>query len=168
MHQFERTAKMAFQRRDPLHFGWIYQLYILLRSLVTGSMYPTRMLESLLQEAYGSEKILDCSTASAMGIDIGVTVTSMKPEPFLLTNYNGVGDREDRKQEYGVLLGNVPVWEMYVCPWLCGGTNVIQCKSCICGAWVGRHLTSARTPLTFSVSSPQKPLPAWASFRTGA
>jgi hypothetical protein len=121
MHQFERTAKLAFQRHDPFHFGWIHQLYLLLRSLVTGSIYPTQMLETLLQDAYGSEKILDCSSANAMGIDIGVTVTSMKPEPFLLTNYNGVGDREDKRQEYGVLLGNVPVWEMYVTPWLCGG-----------------------------------------------
>jgi hypothetical protein len=116
IHQFERTAKVAFQKHDSSYFGWLCQLYILLRSLVTNSIYPTQKLEALLMEAYGSEKILDCSSASAMGIDIGVTVTSMKPEPFLLTNYNGVGGREDKKPEYGVLLGNVPVWEMYASP----------------------------------------------------
>ena len=38
---------------------------------------------------------------------------SLKLEPFIFTNYNGLGDREDKKYEkYGVLLGNALVWEM--------------------------------------------------------
>ena len=48
-----------------------------------------------------------------MGIKIGIVASTMKPQPFLFTNYNGLGDREDKKfEKYGVLLGDALVWEM--------------------------------------------------------
>ena len=114
IYHFERMAQLAFQQHSHRYLGWIWQLYILLRSLITNGIYPTQRLEALLREVYGSDRrILDCSSASAMGINVGITVTSMKPEPFLFTNYNGVGDRGDKKRyDYGVLLGDALVWEM--------------------------------------------------------
>jgi hypothetical protein len=71
-------------------------------------------LEAVLQEAFGRDKsILDCSSATAMGTKTGITVSTMKPAPFIFTNYNGLGDREDKKYEkYSVLLGNALLWEM--------------------------------------------------------
>lgn len=66
-------------------------------------------METLLKEAYRSEKILNYSSISTIGINIGVTIMSIKPELFLLTNYNSVGDYEDKKPKYSVLLGNVPI-----------------------------------------------------------
>ena len=85
-----------------------------MRSLITDGIYPAQDLEAMLQEVFGSEtRILDCSSATATGIMIAITVTSMKLEPFIFTNYNGLGDREDKRyEEYGILLGSVPVWEM--------------------------------------------------------
>lgn len=82
--------------------------------MVTDGFYPARNLEAVLQEAFGSNKsILDYSSAAAMGTKIGITVSTMKPAPFIFTNYNGLGDREDKKyKNYGVLLGNALVWEM--------------------------------------------------------
>jgi hypothetical protein len=45
-----------------------------------------------------------------MGTKIRITVFMIKPEPFIFTNYNRLGDREDKKYEkYGVLLGNALV-----------------------------------------------------------
>ena len=115
IHNFERFAKLSFQQNEHSYSGWIFQLYLLLKSLVTDGIYPAQDLEDVLQEVLGSEtRILDCSSATAMGIMIAITVTSMKPEPFIFTNYNGLGDREDKKyEEYGILLGSVPLWEMY-------------------------------------------------------
>jgi hypothetical protein len=71
-------------------------------------------MEAVLQETFGSEKsILDYSSATATGTKIGITVSTMKPEPFIFTNYNGLGDRGDKKYEkYGVLLGSALMWEM--------------------------------------------------------
>jgi len=46
-----------------------------------------------------------------MGIKIGVVASTMKPEPFLFTNYNALG-RRDRNQKYGILQGDALVWEM--------------------------------------------------------
>jgi hypothetical protein len=71
-------------------------------------------LEAVLQEVFGSEKsILNCSSATAMGTRIRITPSLMKPEPFIFTNYNGLGDREDEKYEkYSIVLGSAPVWEM--------------------------------------------------------
>ncbi|KAH8587298.1 hypothetical protein B0O99DRAFT_527023 [Bisporella sp. PMI_857] len=105
---YERVAKQAFE----LHLLSSY-LAILI-SLFTDGIYPTQNLDAALQEVYGSDKtILDCSSATAMGIKIGVVASTMKPEPFLFTNYNGLGDREDKKYEkYGVLLGDALVWEI--------------------------------------------------------
>lgn len=107
-------AKVAFQQNDHSYFGWIYYLYVLLRSLITDGIYPAQKLEAVLQEVFENDiKILDCSSATAMGILLGITVTSMKPEPFIFTNYNGLGNRDDKTcKEYGILLGSIPVWEM--------------------------------------------------------
>ena len=107
-------AKVTFQQSDHSYLRWIYYLYTLLRSLITDGIYPAQRLEAALQEVFGDDKkILDCSSATAMGILLGITVTSMKPEPFIFTNYNGLGNRDDKKyKEYGILLGNVLVWEV--------------------------------------------------------
>jgi hypothetical protein len=114
IHHFERCAKVSFQRNSHSYFEWIFQLYLILKSLITNGIYPAQDLEAMLQEILGSDtRILDCSSGTAMGIMIAITVTSMKPEPFIFTNYNGLGDREDKRyKEYGILLGNVPLWEM--------------------------------------------------------
>jgi len=107
-------AKVAFQQNDYSYFKWLYYLYVLLRSLVTDGIYPAQKLKAMLQEVFKSEtRILDCSTATAISIMIAITVTSMKPAPFIFTNYNRLRDREDKRyKEYGTLLGNIPVWEL--------------------------------------------------------
>jgi len=89
----------------------------MMRSLITDGIYPAHTLEAILQDVFGEKSILDCSSAAAVGAKIGITVSSMKPEPFLFTNYNGLGDRDSGLHEtYGVLLGDVPVWEMHDSP----------------------------------------------------
>ncbi len=111
---FERLAKQAFERRYFSYLQWLFRLRTILISLITDGIYPARNLEAILQNVFGSDKsILDCSGATAMGSKIGITVSSMKPQPFLFTNYNGLGDREGEKYDkYGILLGSAPVWEM--------------------------------------------------------
>lgn len=110
---FERLAELAFPQHWPC-IRWLWQIRVILRSLFTDGMYPANALEGILQEVFGSKKgILDYSHATTAATKIGITVSSMKPEPFLFTNYNGVGDRQDEKyKKYGVLLGNALVWEM--------------------------------------------------------
>ncbi len=111
---FEYLAKQAFELHHFSYFRWLSRLRAILISLITDGIYPAHNLEVVLQEVFGSNKsILDCSSATSMGIKIGITVSTMKPAPFIFTNYNGLGDREGKKYEkYGVLLGNALVWEM--------------------------------------------------------
>jgi hypothetical protein len=114
---YERLAKQVFELHHFTCFrwlSWLFWLRAILFSPITDGIYPARNLEAALQELFGSdENILDCSSATAMGTKIGITVSTMKPEPFIFTNYNGLGDREDKKyKKYGVLLGNALVWEM--------------------------------------------------------
>lgn len=105
---FERLAKQAFE----LHVS--SYLRAILISLFTDGIYPARNLELALQKVFGSNtSILDCSSAAAMGIKIGVVASTMKPEPFIFTNYNGLGEREDRNLErYSILQGDALIWEM--------------------------------------------------------
>jgi hypothetical protein len=105
---FEQLAKQAFE----LHVSSYFRAILI--SLFTDGIYPARNLEGALQEVFGSDKsILDCSSATAMGTKIGVIASTMKPEPFLFTNYNGLGDREDTNfEKYGILQGDALVWEM--------------------------------------------------------
>ena len=101
---YERLIKQAFK------LG-LFSYLLMLISLFTGGIYPARNLEAALQEVFGiNESILDCSSATTMGIMLGIVASTMKPEPFLFTNYNGLGVRKDKK--YGILLGNALVWEM--------------------------------------------------------
>jgi hypothetical protein len=80
-------------------------------SLITDRIYSAHNLEADLQAVLGSdESILDYSSATAMGVKMGIIASTMKPAPYIFTNYNGLGDREDKK--YGVLLGDALVWEM--------------------------------------------------------
>jgi hypothetical protein len=110
VEHFERLAKLAFLAHSTSYIRWAVRL---LMSLITDGIYPAQVLETVLQEVFGNRRILDPSHATAVGTKIGITVSSMKPEPFIFTNYNGVGDRRNKKYEkYGVLLGNIPVWEM--------------------------------------------------------
>ena len=111
---FEQFAKQVFKLHYFAYLSWLSQFQAILISLITDGIYPAGNLEAALQETFGSEKsILDYSSATATGTKIGITVFTMKPEPFIFTNYNGLGDQEDKKYEkYGVLLGNTLVWEM--------------------------------------------------------
>ena len=99
---YERVAKQAFE----LHLSYL----AILISLFTDGIYPAQNLDAALQEVFGDKTILDCSSATTMGIKIGIVASTMKPQPFLFTNYNGLGDREDKKfEKYGVLLSDVLV-----------------------------------------------------------
>jgi len=103
---YERVAKQAFE----LH---LLSYLAILISLFTDGIYPAQNLDAALQEVFGDKTILDCSSATTMGIKIGIVASTMKPQPFLFTNYNGLGDRGDKKcEKYGVLLGDALVWEM--------------------------------------------------------
>ncbi|KFY17790.1 hypothetical protein V492_00388 [Pseudogymnoascus sp. VKM F-4246] len=107
MGLFERLAKRAFE----LHY--ISYFRAILVSLFTDGIYPARNIERALRDVFGSnETILDCSSATAMGTKIGVVASTMKPEPFLFTNYNGLGNRKGKKYNYSVLRGNALVWEI--------------------------------------------------------
>jgi hypothetical protein len=105
--QFERLANKVFE------LGLISYLRAIL-IFITDGIYAATILEAALQEFFSSgASILDSSIATAMGIKIAVVASTMKPEPFLFTNYNGLIDRESRKyKKYRVLLGNALVWEM--------------------------------------------------------
>ena len=83
-------------------------------SLFTDGIYPARNLETALQEVFGSdESILECSNATIMGTKMGIVASTMKPEPFIFTNYNGIGDQEARKcEKYSVLRDDALVWEV--------------------------------------------------------
>lgn len=74
-------------------------------SIFTDGIYPTRNLDTALQGVYKEHKtILDYSSATTMGIKIGIVACTMKPDPFLFTNYNRQGDREDMNhKKYKVL-----------------------------------------------------------------
>lgn len=99
--QFERLAHRVFYR-DLISYLRATLIFI------TDCIYPAKQLEAALKEILGrNESILDYSSATAMGIKIGVVASTMKPEPFLFTNYNGLGDKN-----YRVLSGNALVWEM--------------------------------------------------------
>ncbi|KFY80531.1 hypothetical protein V499_00606 [Pseudogymnoascus sp. VKM F-103] len=107
MDLFERLAKRAFELH---HISYIRAILV---SLFTNGIYPARNIERALRDVFGSnETILDCSSATAMGTKIGVVASTMKPEPFLFTNYNGLGDRKGKKYDYSVLRGNALVWEI--------------------------------------------------------
>jgi hypothetical protein len=110
---FEQLAELAFPRRSSC-IRWLWQLRVIARSLFTDSIYPADALERILQEVFGTGRgILDSSHAITAGTKIGITVSSIKPEPFLFTNYNGLGDRQDKKyRSYSVLVRNALVWEM--------------------------------------------------------
>jgi hypothetical protein len=84
---------------------------MILLSLIIDRIYLARNLEAVLQKVFSSDKsILDCSSATAMGTKIGITVSSIKLEPFIFTNYNGLRDRRDEKyKKYGILLSSALV-----------------------------------------------------------
>jgi hypothetical protein len=114
---FEQLAKQVFELYDFAHLcwlswlSWLSWLRAILFSPITNGIYPARNLEAVLQEIFGSDRnILDCSSTTTIGNKIGITVSTIKPEPFIFTNYNRLGDREDKKyKKYSVLLGNVLV-----------------------------------------------------------
>lgn len=107
---FERVAKKAFELHYPLPFLAVFL------SFFTDGIYPTQNLDTALKEIFGEHQtILDCSSAAAMGTKVGIVASTMKPAPFLFTNYNGSGEREDQRlQQHATLLGDALLWEMYV------------------------------------------------------
>ncbi|KAH8800879.1 acyl transferase/acyl hydrolase/lysophospholipase [Xylogone sp. PMI_703] len=116
MDHFVRLAKRAFSTHRSSYLYWLSHIRAILFSLVTNGIYPAQKMDAVLQEVFGdSSRILDHSAATAMGIKLGIVVSTMKPETVIFTNYNGVGDREQRKYDYGVLLGNALVWEVARC-----------------------------------------------------
>jgi hypothetical protein len=106
IYMYERLAQKAFKLHSYLQ--------AILASLFTDGIYPARNLEAALKKVMGEDdNILDCSPATAMGIRVAVVASTLKPEPFLFTNYNGLGNRDDKKvAKYGILRGNARVWEM--------------------------------------------------------
>jgi len=112
---FERLATQAF---TLWFFPWLLRRFLwayrIVSSLINDGIYPASRFDALLQEFFSTPRtILDCSSATAIGAKVGITVSTMKPEPFIFTNYNGVGSRPNKKYEkYGVLLGSTPLWEM--------------------------------------------------------
>ncbi|KAF4630856.1 hypothetical protein G7Y89_g7277 [Cudoniella acicularis] len=64
---------------------------------------------------FGSDKsILEYSSITAIGARIGVVASTIKPELFLFTNYNRLGDRKYKNREkYGVLLGDT-LYKIYI------------------------------------------------------
>lgn len=103
---YERLAKKAFKLHSYLQ--------AILTSLFTDGIYPARNIERALQEVMGKDdNILDCSSATEMGIKVAVVASTLKPEPFLFTNYNGLGNRDNKQfEKYSLLQGNTRIWEM--------------------------------------------------------
>jgi hypothetical protein len=103
---YERVAKQAFELHLLLYLA-------ILISLFTNRIYPAQNLDAALQEVFSDKTILDCSSTTTIGIKIGIVASTIKLQLFLFTNYNGVGDREDKKfKKYGVLLSDALVWEI--------------------------------------------------------
>lgn len=100
---YKQVAKQAFELHLLLYLA-------ILISLFTNRIYPARNLDAALQEVFGDKTILDCLSAITIGIKIEIVASIIKLQLFLFTNYNGLGDKEDKKfKKYGVLLGDALV-----------------------------------------------------------
>lgn len=97
----EALAKVVFKPRDvsQLPLAWIrpvHNFWQLLLSLVLDSRYPSKRLETTLQKLFGSKRsIMDHSVASKMGQFVGMPITTGDGRTYIVTNYNGVGQRSD-------------------------------------------------------------------------
>ena len=102
---------IAFPHTKNSYFKWIFQLYILLKSLITNGFYLAYKLEALLQDVFRSNnKILNYLSATTIGIKISITISLIKLELFIFTNYNKLRDYKNSKLDiYSVLLGSVLV-----------------------------------------------------------
>jgi hypothetical protein len=84
---------------------------MILISLIINRIYLARNLEAVLQEVFSSNKsILDCLSATAIGTKIKITISLIKLELFIFTNYNKLRDRKDEKyKKYSILLSSALV-----------------------------------------------------------
>jgi hypothetical protein len=71
----------------------LHSIYVLLKSLRAGSLYPAENIEAVLQVRFGKERtILDYLYATSIGARVGLPVATIrKPSSCIFTNYNGVG-----------------------------------------------------------------------------
>ncbi|KAI5455667.1 acyl transferase/acyl hydrolase/lysophospholipase [Mariannaea sp. PMI_226] len=130
MCYFKSFAERCFQDRIPMLLRifskvpvisdiarFFYFLYI----VIVDGKYSANELETLLRETCGLERTLtDCSSATEMGTQVGVTLTKAhNGKAIIATNYNGVGDRPSHR-DYDILLPDaghdrVMLWEILRC-----------------------------------------------------
>ncbi|ODA75779.1 hypothetical protein RJ55_08725 [Drechmeria coniospora] len=126
---FELSSRLAFDRRRIFklfqsmfgHIPVISTVIQLVVSMLSDSKYSGNKLEMILQDVYGQDRSMtDSRKASEMGALLGVTLTSTDDtSTFILTNYNGVGQRQSHSG-YDILnlrksACDVPLWEILRC-----------------------------------------------------
>ncbi|KAH8194108.1 hypothetical protein TruAng_011729 [Truncatella angustata] len=118
---FQMFARIAFQPRWWwLRIPFLSAVLQMVVSLLVDSRYSSRNLEAILQKVLGTRSIMDCSSATAMGTKLGITVTTIRDtRACVFTSYNGVGDREE-DIDYHVLkpetdLSQIRLWEIVRC-----------------------------------------------------
>ncbi|KAF2844459.1 FabD/lysophospholipase-like protein, partial [Plenodomus tracheiphilus IPT5] len=100
IERFPEMMERSFTRRKSLNIPFLSRACQLLISYCTDGMYSAGKIESVLQEALGADSnILDCSYATSTGTKVGLPVATVSRHPAyrILTNYNGVGTRDDEQ-----------------------------------------------------------------------
>jgi hypothetical protein len=100
---FETSAALAFEKRPFFqaltslfgHVPMVVPAVQFVVSLLVDSKYSAQKLERIQQDAYGaSQSIVQSHAAAEAGALLGVTLTSTDDtSTFVVTNYNGIGDR---------------------------------------------------------------------------
>lgn len=98
---FKNCALRAFEpralQRQLTRISWLRRLWLACSLILTDSKYPSRNLDTLLEEQYGTTRsIMDYSKADAMGIKYGITLTTVgNSDTLVATNYNGIGQNRE-------------------------------------------------------------------------
>lgn len=92
-------AKTSFKTETIPWIPFATWLFRLARSYMRDGLYSPDNIETILKSVLGSEKtFLDCSYASEIGAKLSVLVaTTLKNPSFrIFTNYNGIGQRDEK------------------------------------------------------------------------
>ncbi|KAL7783441.1 patatin-like phospholipase-like protein [Trichoderma ceciliae] len=132
----EALAKIVFKPRDvsQLPLSWlrpVNNFWQLVLSLALDSRYSSKRLENTLQKLFGSKRsIMDHSAASKRGQFVGMPITTGDGRTYIVTNYNGVGQRTDGL-DYDILepkegISRIPLWQFYFKPQYIHNIGYIQ------------------------------------------
>ncbi len=96
---FEKLVKLAFKRRKVFNIHFLSRALEFLVLYFADCLYSAENIEVALKEVFSMKNILDCSHVTSTGTRIGLPVATVdgRPSCYIFTNYNGVGERSQRK-----------------------------------------------------------------------